>query len=76
MEPTSLILLVALSVIVAIFYQKINAVVMKSAWGVKIYGNGSFTRATAVIAFVIFVSLIAASIILGAVDKTPKLPTV
>lgn len=74
MEPMSLLLLLALAAIISIIYQKLNTAVMASAWGTKVYGNGSFARATAVMTFVIFVSIIAASLILGVVDSKPRLP--
>lgn len=74
MEPASLLLLLALSAIVAIVSTKLNSVVMASTWGKNFYGNGSFLRATATATLVIFLSLILASFVLGAVDSKPRLP--
>ena len=74
MEPVSLILLLALSAIVAIIFTKLNTYAVSTTWGAKIVGNGSFARTTALTTIVIFVSIIAASFILGAVDSKPRLP--
>jgi hypothetical protein len=73
MEPASLLLILALSAIVAILYSKINAYAVGTTWGTKIIGNGSFARTTALATGVIFVSIILASFILGVVDSKPKL---
>jgi hypothetical protein len=74
MEPMSLLVLLAFSAIISIIYQKLNPWVATTSWGAKALGNGSFFRATAVMTFVIFVAVIGASFILGAVDSSPRLP--
>ena len=68
------ILLLALSAIIAILYSKINIFVQGTTWGAKIYGNGSFLRATAVATGVIFLSIVIASVVLGLVADKPRLP--
>jgi hypothetical protein len=74
MEPMSLLVLLAFAAIISIIYQKLNPWIASTSWGAKALGNGSFFRATAVMTFVIFVAIIGASILLGAVDSRPQLP--
>lgn len=74
MDGASLLLLLALSAIIAILYSKINTFVQGTTWGAKFYGNGSFLRVTAVTTGVIFVSLLIGGLVLGAVAEKPRLP--